>query len=108
MKRALIASNEADRICEIVTKGQPETPVSPPLAWHDAPDEVDFDWSWNNGAPQAPVVILPSAAELAAAADKQTLAEARLAVSDAAIKLEALKPTAPKSIKDAAAILNRP
>ena len=70
-----------------------------------AAEEVQIRAEWQAHATQKAAKEMADATD---AADKQTLAEARLAVSDAAIKLEALKPTAPKSIKDAAAILNRP
>lgn len=70
-----------------------------------AAEEAQIRAEWQANATQKAAKEIADATD---AADKQTLAEARLEVSDAAIKLEALKPTAPKSIKDAAAILSRP
>ena len=47
MKRALIATNEDNRILEIVANEQQQFPVSPPLVWVDVANGVTPAYTWD-------------------------------------------------------------
>lgn len=54
MKRVLVAETNS-RVKDIVGVGE-EFPVSMPLHWEDAADNVQHTWTWNGSAVVAPVV----------------------------------------------------